>query len=217
MKRIKTLLWQHSVIALLCCCAAVVPVAETGCTTAQKLQVVTDIKVFLPAVTNIADAVCAFLPAAPVCVGGVTAVTSSAGILDEALINYYTALSQGAVPPSVLQALSQAITTFESNAANILDAVRLLNPLEQKNIEGLLGAAQLLFAAAETLFPSAAVPAGALKFTRYAQPQFDIKAWTAEYNKKVDAANKTMPRSVTLRKVHINGLFVRLGTFGVKK
>jgi hypothetical protein len=214
MKRLFTLAYQHAVIAVALIALTVTP----ACTTAQKLAVVTDIQKFLPAVTNVADAVCAFSPAAPVCTGAVAAVTASAGILSTALKNYYTAQASGAVPPGIVAALQQAITTFEGDAGNILDAVKILNPALQLEIEAVASAASVLLAVIETLLP-APVAAAAIRFRASAPPAntFNLSTWTVDYNAKLATLQKAVPRTVTLKKVHVHSAVVRYASLGIAK
>ncbi|MCU1305198.1 MAG: hypothetical protein JWQ87_5482 [Candidatus Sulfotelmatobacter sp.] len=216
MKKALTYFWQHGCITLLCCAIAALPIV--GCTNAQRLQVVTDIKTFLPAVTNVAEAVCAFTPAAPICIGGVAAVSGSANALDTWLVNYFTAKQNGTVPPGTIASLNAAITQFEADATNILDAVRILDPSKQAEIQALAAAASILLAAAETLFPSTVVQPTSLKFAHLAPAtKFDLGKWTSDYNAKVDAAQKKLPRNVNLKKVHLHGTLARFATAGVAK
>jgi hypothetical protein len=212
MKRIATLAWQHSIIVVALVAITITP----ACTTAQKLAVVTDIQKFLPAVTNVADSVCAFLPAAPICTGAVAAVTASAGILDTALVNYFTALNSGTVPPGILALLQQAITTFEADAGNILDAVRILNPALQLEIQAIATAASVLLAVVEGLLP-VVVSATRFRVSTPAPSSFNLSTWVVDYNGKVATLQRQMPRNVTLKKIHVHSLFVRIVSVGMAK
>jgi len=214
MRKLLTMAWQHSAIALICLALTITP----ACSSQQSLAVVTDIGKFLPAITNVADAVCAFVPAAPVCATSVASVTASANILITALKDYYTAQANGAVPSGILAALSQAITTFEADAANILDAVHLVNPAFQSEVEALAAAAQVLLAVVEGLLPPTVAGTVTFKFAASAQPKgFTLVGWTTSYNAKVDACEKYMPRTVTLKHIHVHGLLIRILTLGFAK
>jgi len=196
---------------LLACNIGIFSMLAVGCTPQQKLAVVTDIQKFLPVVTDVADAICAFTPTAPVCLGGVAAVSSSASILDSALVSYYTAEASGAVPPTIVAALSQAIATFEANASQILGAVRILDPLRQAEIEAIVSAAQLLLSVVETLFPSLATAQMQLKFGAVAPAGFSLNSFAGTFNKNVSTINKQyMPRGVTLKKVHVHNVLLRV-------
>ena len=182
----------------------------TACTPQQKLAVVNDINAFLPVVTNVADAVCAFTPTAVVCTGAVTAVTSSAQILNSALVAYFTAEANGTVPPTIVAALSQAISTFEANASQILGAVRILDPVRQAEIEAIVASAQLLLGVIETLFPSLATANVTLKFGATKPASFSLNSFAGTYGKQVDQANKFMPRNMQLKKVHAHNVILRI-------
>lgn len=196
---------------LLTCAVAMSTMVTVACTPQQKLAVVNDIQKFLPIVTNVADAVCGFTPGAPVCLGAVTAVSASAGVLDTALVNYYTAEASGTVPPGIIAALNQAISSFEGDAGNILDAVRVLNPTLQTEIETLAGAAQVMLAVVEGLLPSTGAQ---LHFAAARPSNFNAKAFVDDYNVKVDVSQKLLPRSVKLKKVHLHSAFARYITAG---
>jgi hypothetical protein len=196
---------------LLACAVAMSTMATVACTPQQKLAVVTDIQKFLPVVTNVANAVCGFTPAATVCLGGVTAVSASAGILDTALVNYFTAQANGTVPPGVIAALAQAIGTFETDAGNILDSVRVLNPTLQTEIESLAAAAQVLLAVVEGLLPSVGQTA---KFAASKPANFDLNVFVVDYNAKVAASQKLLPRNIALKKVHVHSVVARYATAG---
>ncbi len=196
---------------LLTCAVAMSTMVTVACTPQQKLAVVNDIQRFLPVVTNVADAVCGFSPAAPVCLGAVTAVSGSAGILDTALVNYYTAEASGTVPPGIVAALNQAISTFEGDAGNILDSVRILNPALQAQIETLASAAQVALGLIEALLPSTGAQ---LKFAASKPSNFNAKAFVDDYNVKVDVSQKFLPRGVKLKKVHLHSAFARYITAG---
>ena len=195
---------------LLTCAVAMSTMVAVGCTPQQKLAVVNDIQKFLPVVSNVADAVCGFSPAAPVCSGGVTAVTAC-GILDTALVNYYTAQATGTVPPGIIAALNQAISTFEGNATNILDSVRILNPALQQEIQDLAAAAQVFLGVVEGLLPSTGAQ---LKFAASRPSNFDLKAFVDDYNGKVAVCQKWVPAKVSLKKIHIHSAFARYVTAG---
>lgn len=199
---------------LLTCAVAMSTMVTVACTPQQKLAVVQDIQKFLPVVTNVADAVCGFTPAAPVCLGGVTAVSASAGILDTALVNYFTAQASGTVPPGLVAALNQAISTFEGDAGNILASVRVLNPTLQTEIETLAGAAQVMLAVVEGLLPSTGAQ---LKFAAAKPTNFNMKTFVDDYNNKVAVTQKLLPRSVSLKQVHMHNGFARYISAGYLK
>lgn len=196
---------------LLTCAVAMSTMVTVACTPQQKLAVVNDIQKFLPLVSNVADAVCGFLPGSPVCVGGVAVVTASAGILDTALVNYFTAQASGTVPPGIIAALNQAITTFEGDASNILDSVRVLNPTLQQEIQDLVAAAQVFLGVIEGLLPSTGAQ---LKFAASRPSNFDLKAFVDDYNGKVAVSRKWVPAKVSLKKIHIHSGFARYITAG---
>jgi hypothetical protein len=192
------------------CTIAMSTMFSLGCTPQQKLSVVTDIQNFIPVVTNVADAVCAFTPTATICTGAVTAVSSSAAILNSALVAYYTAEAAGTVPPTIVSALSQAIATFEANAQNILGAVRILDPVRQAEIEAIVASANVLLGVVETLFPSLATANMAMKFGATKPAAFSLNSFAGTYDKQVDAANRFMPRTVSLKKVHAHNVLLRI-------
>lgn len=196
---------------LLTCAVAMSTMVTVACTPQQKLAVVQDIQKFLPVVTNVADAVCGFTPAAPICLGGVTAVSASAGVLNTALVNYFSAQASGTVPPGIVAALNQAISTFEGDAGEILASVRVLNPTLQTEIETLAGAAQVMLAVVEGLLPSTGAQ---LKFAAAKPSNFNLKSFVADYNNKVEVSQKLLPRNVALKKVHMHSGFVRYITAG---
>ena len=214
--RLLTYIWQHSTIAIMLVALCSTTMFTTGCNT---LTVVTDVQKFVPVITNVADAVCGFVPNATVCTGAVASVSASANILAQALVDYYNAQSAGAVPASILSALQQAITVFEANAANILDAVHVLNPMLQSEIEAIVAAASVLLGVIETLLPATAVTGVTLKFTanQPAKGAFSLSGFVSDYNTKVDACQKLIPRNVTLHKIHVHALALRVVTFGLLK
>jgi len=190
----------------------------TACTPQQKLTVVTDILKFVPVVTNVADAVCGFTPSATICTGAVTAVSASAAILDTALVNYFTAEANGTVPPGIIAALQQAITTFENDAANILGAVRVLDPVLQAEIQTIVAAASFLLGVIETLFPTLAVAGVKLKFGATPSPAgFTLGSFVTDYNKKVAVCQTYVPSNVKLQRVHVHSLVLRIATLGLAK
>lgn len=200
--------WQHLSVAAIC----ISLVSAPACTTAQKLAVVGDVQRFIPAITNVADSVCAFTGTAPICVAGVSSVTASANVLITALQNYYQAEANGVAPPSVVQALQTAVTTFEADAAAILDAVHVLDPAHQALVEGLAASAGVLLAVIETLIPGTVTAA---KFKANAPTRaFDLNSWVKDYNARAESLQKQLPRAVTLKKVHYHGLAVRMLSFG---
>jgi hypothetical protein len=212
LKRIATLTYQHLTIAAL----LVSLTLTVACTPQHKLAVVTDIEKFIPAITNVADAVCAFTPAAPICAAGVTAVSASAKILDAALVNYFTAEANGTVPPGIVSALQQAVTTFESDAGNILDAVHVVDAAHQLEIEAIAASASVLLGVVESLLPST-VTANKFKVQAASAKSFNLSAWTVDYNGKVAYCQKHLPRSVTLKSVHVHSAIARYGTLGLLK
>jgi hypothetical protein len=218
-RKFATMFYQHLAVVLLCASLITATIPLTSCTTSQQLNVVTDIQKFLPAITNIATVVCSYALTSPICANsnGITSITSSAAILDQALINYYTAKANGTIPPGIVAALQEAITIFESNAGAILDAVHVLSPSTQMEVEGIVAAASILLAVVEGLLPSAV---SATKFSA-AKPanasNFDISVWVGDYNSKVSVVEKVLPRNVTLKKIHVHNLFMRLVTAGILK
>lgn len=199
---------------VLSCAVAMCSMVTVGCTPQQKLAVVTDIERFIPVVTNVADAVCGFTPAAPICIGGVTAVSASAKVLSTAVVNYYTAVASGTVPPGVIAALNQALSTFEGDASSILDSVRILNPTLQTEIQALVASAQVLLAVVEGLLPSAVQ---STKFAAAKPSRFNLGNFASDYNKQVDAVQKAVPRSVSLKKVHAHSPMLRFVSLGIAK
>jgi hypothetical protein len=196
---------------VLSCTVAMGTMFALACTPQQKLAVVTDVQKFIPVVTNVVDAVCAFTPAAAVCTGAATAVSSSAAILDAALVSYFTAEANGTVPPTIIAALSQAISTFEADATNILGAVRILDPTRQAEIAAIAAAAQVLLSVIETLFPTLATASMHLAFGATKPPGFSLNSFAGSYDKNVDVCNaKYMPRGVSLKKIHAHNVFLRM-------
>jgi len=153
----------------------------------------------------------------PLSVGGVAAVSASADVLDTALVNYFTAEANGTVPPGILAALSQAITTFESDASNILDAVRVLNPALQAEIMAIVAAAQVLLSVIESLLPATVAAHVHLRFRKDAPANFNLNSYVSDYNTKVTACQKYMPKTVKLSKIHIHSAFERIITVGILK
>lgn len=209
MKTFLKYFWQHGTIGLLLVSMTLTPMLfTTGCTTAQKLAVVQDVQKFIPVITNVADAVCGFEPSNGICTGAVASVSASATVLATALTNYYTAQSSGTVPAGIIAALNQAITTFEANASQILDAVHVLNPQLQTEIIALVTAAQVLLAVIESLLPTTSVT---LRFTSVQKPaNFSLNSFAGDYNTKVKLAQKYMPRNVNLKMVHVHSIFLRV-------
>lgn len=198
----------------LSCAVAMSTMVTVACTPQQKLAVVTDVERFIPVVTNVADAVCSFTPAAPVCVGGVAAVSASAKVLNTALVNYFTAQADGTVPPGVVAALSQAIATFQADAGNILSSVRVLDPAVQTKIQALTAAAQVLLSVVEGFLPSVGQTA---KFAAARPAHFDMTEFVVDYNAKVAATQPLIPRSVGLKKVHMHSAVMRYMSLGIAK
>ena len=210
MKRFLNYFWQHGTIAVLMISMTLTPMLlTTGCTTAQKLAVVQDVQKFIPVITNVADAVCGFEPSNGICTGAVASVSASANVLATALTNYYTAQSSGTVPAGVIAALNQAITTFEANASQILDAVHVLNPQLQTEIIALVTAAQVLLAVIEGLLPT--TTGVTLRFSNVQKPaNFSLNSFAGDYNSKVKICQKYMPRNVSLKMVHAHSIFLRV-------
>lgn len=192
--------------------------ASVACTPQQGLAVVQDIQKFTPAVINVATAICDFTPAAAICATAGTAVSASAAILETALTNYYTALANGTVPPSVLQEVAIAIATFENDANNILTAVHVVDPIHQREVEAVAAAASVLLAVVEALFPSTAsqklfaahLPSGGAA-------GFSLNAWCGQYNSKVSVLEKSLPGSRKLVRVHDHNFAMRVVSFGSLK
>lgn len=213
MKKTATVLWQHATIVLLC----IGMIATTACTPQEKLAVVTDIQKFTPVIINLAEAVCAFTPAAPICVAGGAAVGASANILETALVNYYKAQAQGAVAPGIVAALQQAISVFEGDASNILEAVHVVDSVHQAQIIGLAAAASVLLGLIESLLPAGIQTNGKFKASAPAAGQFDLNKWVGDYNATVESTQKSLPRNVKLKKVHVHSATARYLTVGILK
>jgi|HubBroStandDraft_5_1064220.scaffolds.fasta_scaffold42294_5 hypothetical protein len=214
MRRVLVVGWQAAVVGLLSASMVVTP----GCTIQQQEAVVQDVAKFIPVVTNVAEAVCSFTPAAAICAAGSTIVTASSQALITALNNYYAALSNGTVPPTILGALQAAIASFENDASNILNAIHVVDAKHQQDIEGLVAAASALLGVIELLFPQAATAQVQLRFsasrTVVKTSDFNMGAWVKDYNATVDITKKKLPRNVTLKKVHYHNAFARAVTFG---
>lgn len=200
---------------LLTCAIAMSSMIQVGCTPQQELAVVSDIGKFLPAVTNVADAVCAFTPAAPICLGGVAAVAASSKVLQTALQNYFTAKVNGTIPAGVIASLSGAITTFEGDASNILGAVHVVDPSKVAPIEAMAAAAEVLLSIVESLLPPVA-PANQLRFTASTKTLSAVSLTSAvtSYNAKVAACEKALPYKKSLKRVHIHNVAMRVVSFG---
>lgn len=201
MKKSLTLVWQTSTIALLCVAMMVMP----GCSAAT---VIADIGKFAPAVINVAEAVCAFTPAAPICLTAGPAVQASTNVLITALNNYYAAQAAGSTSPTIVQDLQTAISTFEANASQILDAVHVVDAAHQADVEAVAAAAATLLAVIESLLP-AQVTANKFSASR-PKTVFNLNAWTGDYNAKVDTLQHSLPRNVTLKHVHAHPLLLRV-------
>lgn len=213
MKRIWNYIWQHSVIALLCV-SVVIPAAivETGCTSAQVTQVVTDITKFAPVVVNVLQLACAFTPGSTLCATAGPELNKTIADLETALTAYQAAVAAGTATSSTWNALNAVFTTFESQTAAIFDLFRISGAATQSTALAVAASAGTLLSLIEALFPAAPATPAAMrgeaprpKPEKFAQmfPKsapmsaggvtfFNFPAWEKDYNKKVDKANKAI-------------------------
>jgi hypothetical protein len=192
-------------VFLLTCVMSMGTMTTVACTPAQELKVVQDVQHFIPVITNVGDSVCGFSPSNVICTGAVTVISASATVLDNALVAYFTAKANGTVPPGIIADLNEAIAVFEAQANQILNAVRVLNPILQAEIGALVSAAQVLLAVIETLFPNAAVKAGSVSLAN-----FNLNSFAGSYNRDVKSAQKYMAKGVILKQVHLHNSVFRL-------
>lgn len=186
---------------LSCVISLVMLLCSVACTDNDRLHAVQDIEKFVPAVTNVAKSVCAFAPSADICKNAATTVSADASVLVTALTNYFNAKATGEVPAGIISSLNLAITTFENDSANILDAVRVLDKSKQDEIFAIVAAASVLLAVVESVLPETNV---ALKFKATKPATFNLSAWTKEYNAQVAVLQDKLPRNVELQHIHVH-------------
>lgn len=173
-----------------------VMIISTSCSLTQATTVVSDIQKFLPAVTNVLAAVCAF-ESDPLCASGAAQFETAANNAIAIAQAYLTAAKAGTATPAMWNELNAAFITLENQAANIFALVHVSDPTIQLEIEALVASAQALLAVIESLEPAAPMGASHAKANRFAQymPQGVsasnktwLKNWKKSYNSLVDAS-----------------------------
>jgi hypothetical protein len=106
----------------------------------------------------------------------------------------------------VLNALSGAITQFEADASQILDAVHVLDPVKQQQVAALAAAASTLLAVIESLLPATGAQ---LKFAASRPSNFNLSDFARDYNVKTATCEKWLPRGTKLKRVHVHNVLLR--------
>lgn len=191
----------------------------TGCTTQQAQTVVTDIQKFMPAVTNIAAAVCGVI-VNPLC-GTIDKIfVADATTALQIANDYLTAVAKGTNTASAWQLMDAALQTMYTDADKIFAMITVVPQTMASSIQALIGSAQVLLAVIETVIPgnpSAPKAMSAHYAAHLPAGRFDLSKWTAEYNANVKEAQKVLPRNVSLKTVHVHSTALRVVTLGVKK
>lgn len=201
-----------SALALVMICISVP--FETGCSSSQALA---DVERFEPVVVNALVLACT-ITANPLCGVGQAKITADYNTVIQLWTDWNAAVAAGTSTSKGWNDLNAAFTVFEQDSSEIFSLGLGLNAPE---VTAIVASAQVLLAAIEALFPSS--PAGVQSsklFAKYgAAKTYDgswLKAWSRDYNEKVDVAKK-LHKSAKLRKVPTHSAFVKYATGGLVK
>ncbi len=170
---------------------------EVACSSTTALA---EVERFEPVVINALTLACAINSGLPVCGSEQSKITADYNTVIQLWTDYNKAVAAGTSTVAIWNDLNAAFTVFEEDSSLIFAAATGLNAPE---LTAIVAAAQVLLAAIEAAFPPA--PAGAtkampVKFKSARQSNFNLGAWTKDYNNKVDIAHKLHPR-VPLKKI----------------
>ena len=172
-------------------------ILEVACNSTTALA---EVERFEPVILNALTLACAISSGLPVCGTMQTKITTDYNTVIQLWTDYNKAVAAGTSTAAIWNDLNAAFTVFEEDSSLIFAAATGLNAPE---LTAIVAAAQVLLAAIEAAFPAA--PAGAtkampVKFKSARQSNFNLGAWTKDYNNKLDIAHKMHP-GVPLKKI----------------
>jgi hypothetical protein len=126
-------------------------------------------------------------------------------------------VSKGTATPSGWDLANAALQTMYNDADKIFALANLVPLPVQGEILALVGAGQVLLAVIESTMPANPAQPKSVRYAAYRPATFDLQTWVVQTNAKTAAAQKVVPASVKLAKVHYHGAFARYATAGILK